>query len=151
MTLLAENGYNNEQINAFIGEKQESIRFFLFKMKTFAYENEYKLQTRFSIGIEFNEKQEESKLVSLGGAHVYTNEGKSCVFNGVVFYSLISENSFYYNFYGDIYKQGNFNNEIGPVVNIGSDYAINNKVSEPDKAIKNISEAESYTFLKLKP
>lgn len=163
--ILSENGYNSKQINELIGEKtietkaDTEIRYSLFKMNVFNYHNgfngiisNYKLQARFSAGFEYYKGDySPNKVVSLGGAHVYTGDGKSCVFKGSIYYKLISGNSFYYNFYGDIYEKGSMNWAIGATLKIGESSTLTANVSNADGFVKNVSEAETWKGAGLQP
>lgn len=160
-SLLLSHGFSMYDATQMIGEKQPvtygntEVRYSLMRMNTFEYKewfSTYKLQARFTVGLEYVKgAYSPTKLVSLQGSHVYTGDGSKCVFSGTIEYKLVSGNSFYYNFYGDIYKKGTVNWSVGTTVGIGENSSITATISNGDGFVKNVSETETYKSSGLEP
>lgn len=154
---LINNGYSYKEAKGLMGERKKSsrasteIRYSLFRLKTYSY-GSYKLQPRFNVGLEYTKGiAAPNRIVSLQAAHIYTGDGAKCVFAGTIFYKLEAGNSFYYNFYGDIYKRGNINWSIGATVGVEETGSVSATISNGDDFYKNVSEAGRYTSAGLRP
>lgn len=158
LNLLITNGYSYKEAKKMMGKKKLStrasteIRYSLFRLKTYTYGGLYKLQPRFNVGLEYTKGiSAPNRIVSLQAAHIYTGDGAQCVFTGKIFYKLEAGNSFYYNFYGDIYKKGNINWSIGATVGVGETGNVSATISNGSNFYRNVSEAGRYTSAGLIP
>ena len=148
--MLKENGFSNKEIISMIGEENISrssttIRYSLFRLETYTYNNTYKLQPRITVGLEYSGNSvSPDRIVSLKGGHVYTGDGAKCVFSGTMIYELEAGNSFYYSFYGDIYKEGDVNWSFGGEIGIGEKTSVQGQISNGSGFEKNVSESGRY-------
>lgn len=132
------------------------IRYSLVTMSTYSYNyglwDKCKVQARFSAGLEYDiGASSPNRIVTLAGEHAYTGGGSPCVFSGGIFYRLEAGNRFYYNMYGNLYKQGNVNWTLGGAVGIGQQATLNGSISNGNGFIKNISVTETYISSGLEP
>lgn len=143
---LVTSGLTQDQITNFIGERPKEtreateIQYALFTMNNFTYSSgKYILEARFSVGLEYTQgSSSPNRIISLGGAHVFTGKGAQCIFTGTIFYKLISGNSFYYSFYGDVYKSAT------TTVTIGEDSSIIFNASRTTDYLMNVSRDETF-------
>ncbi len=159
--ILKEDGYSESQINELIktpnlllsysSSSPIFVRYGLFRMNEFHYSGGYVLQARFSVGLEYSGSDSPDRIVSLGGAHIYTGAGANCIFSGDIFYQLNSGNSFYYNFYGNMYKAGYVNWGGGIKIGVGQNATIHGEIASGDHYIRNVSETETYYAAGLQP
>ena len=158
---LAGIGLTQAEITKFIGEKPKEIsalaatevRYGLFKMTNYTYSSgRYILEPRFSVGLEYTiGASSPNRIVSLGGAHIFTGKGQKCIFAGTIFYELISGNSFYYSFYGDLYETATTTVGGGITVGVGSASSINFNASSTTNYLMNVSRSETYKATGLVP
>lgn len=140
---LAGAGLTQAEITNFIGERPKEtraateVRYGLFKMNNFTYSSgKYILEPRFSVGLEYTiGSYSPNRIVSLGGAHIFT---------GTIYYKLISGNSFYYSFYGDVYKTATTTVGGGLTIGIGENSSINFNASSTSNYLMNVSRSETY-------
>lgn len=85
---------------------------------------------------------EPNRIVSLGGAHIFT---------GTIYYKLISGNSFYYSFYGDVYKTATTTVGGGVTVGIGENSSINFNASCTSNYLMYVSRSETYKSAAMRP
>ena len=104
-------------------------------IKAFQIIHEY--QTIYTIGFP-----EPNRIVSLGGAHIFT---------GTIYYKLISGNSFYYSFYGDVYKTATTTVGGGVTVGIGENSSINFNASCTSNYLMYVSRSETYKSAAMRP
>lgn len=123
-------------------------RYVLWRGKTFSYKwgvwDEAKVQQRFTVEVTYGKAGTKPRMTQIAGVHVYTGAGSKCAFAGKVYLKLISGNSFYYNFYGNLYVKGQPNWNVGISVGIGKSATINASISNGDGFIRNISESENF-------
>lgn len=149
---LAGAGLTQAEITNFIGERPKEtraateVRYGLFKMNNFTYSSgKYILEPRFSVGLEYTiGSYSPNRIVSLGGAHIFTGKGENCIFTGTIYYKLISGNSFYYSFYGDVYKTATTTVGGGLTIGIGENSSINFNASSTSNYLMNVSRSETY-------
>lgn len=94
---------------------------------------------------------EPNRIVSLGGAHIFTGKGEKCIFTGTIYYKLISGNSFYYSFYGDVYKTATTTVGGGVTVGIGENSSINFNASCTSNYLMYVSRSETYKSAAMRP
>lgn len=154
---LAGAGLTQAEITNFIGERPKEtraateVRYGLFKMNNFTYSSgKYILEPRFSVGLEYTIGfPEPNRIVSLGGAHI--GKGEKCIFTGTIYYKLISGNSFYYSFYGDVYKTATTTVGGGVTIGIGENSSINFNASSTSNYLMNVSRSETYESAAMRP
>ncbi len=163
MNKLVTNGYSYQEAKEIMGEKpvltsskaKSQIKYSLFRMNVYSYKSgfkTYKLQARFSIGLEYiNNSASPTRIKYIQAPHIYTGDGAKCVFTGNIFYKLTAGNSFYYNFYGDVYKAGSIQWSAGATIGLGKSASVTATISNGDGFVRNVSEAETYTSTGLKP
>lgn len=156
---LAGAGLTQAEITNFIGERPKEtraateVRYGLFKMNNFTYSSgKYILEPRFSVGLEYTiGSYSPNRIVSLGGAHIFTGKGENCIFTGTIYYKLISGNSFYYSFYGDVYKTATTTVGGGLTIGIGENSSINFNASSTSNYLMNVSRSETYESARMLP
>jgi hypothetical protein len=163
MNKLVANGYSHQEAKQIMGEKPVSnyskaksqIKYGLFRMTVYSYRSgfkTYKLQARFSVGLEYiNNSPSPTRIKYVQAPHIYTGDGAKCVFSGNIFYKLTAGNSFYYNFYGNIYKAGAINWSAGATIGLGKSASVTATISNGDGFVRNVSEAETYKSAGLRP
>lgn len=158
--LLSNEGYSDDEINKILrttdvttrSNPDVEIRYARVNMDEHVFEEDYILEARFNVGLEYRgNNYMPSRIVSVGGARVYTGAGADCVFTGDVFYRLINGQSFYNNFYGDIYKQGVINWELGLQIGIGEFFSVNASISNSSGFIENVDVGDTYYSAALNP
>lgn len=155
--LLVQNGTANNTsnfTNSVLAGTQ--IRYSLFAMTTYSYSyglwDKCKVQARFSVGLEYDiGASSPNRIVTLVGDHAYTGGGSPCVFTGDIFYRLEAGNRFYYNMFGNLYKQGYITWSLGGSIGIGQVATLHGSISNGNDFIKNISVAETYFSSGLEP
>lgn len=158
--ILSDEGYSDNEIIEMLGTNtlnsrsgsDVEIRYAQFKMGENTFDNVYILEARFSVGLEYRgNNYMPDRIVSLGGAHVYTGAGADCVFTGDLYYELINGQSFYYNFYGDLYRAGTVSWEFGASVVIGEFFNIHGSISNGSGFIENVDVYDTYCSAALNP
>lgn len=143
---LIQVGYtsNNvkEILDALPTSTNEDTRYCFLKMDEFSYPEGYKLQARFIVQLDYHLKQLET-IASITPVGIYTGDGRKSIYTGIISSSL-SSNYFFYNFYGNLYADGNINVSYSKNENDSKTLRIN--TSNLDQSYKNISESGSYHF-----
>lgn len=126
--------------------RASSYRYSNWAGKKCTYENGvYVAQAMFTVTLYYASSSSQPKIVGLSDGHVYTGGGISqCIFSGRINYHLSSGRSFYYTFYGDLYKTGTATWKAGAKVGIGGYAEAYTEVSWSNGHIRNISENETF-------
>lgn len=154
---LQSNGFTAEEALAYVGERpietrSSSVRYSLMRLDTFSYSGGYKLQPRVRVGLEYlNGSSSPSRIVSLENPTMYTGGGSKCSFAGEVSVRLYSGNSFYYDFSGDLYKNGTVNWSVTGKIGIGEVGSAEGKITNGNGYITNVSDSGEYYSSSLNP
>lgn len=151
---LSNEGYSKKEIIEEFGlsennlERGTDVHYTLVKMKVFQYKaglfSTYDLQVRFTVGLQYSGTNvSPDKMVSLGGAHIYTGYGELCKFAGEIYYKLVAGNEIYYSFYGDIFESGTVNWSVSAKIGIGEDASVEGNISNGNGHKYNVSESET--------
>lgn len=104
----------------------------------------YKLRAKMDVKLYYETPKSKPRIEGLSGYHVYTGGGEKCVFNGRMNVHLTSGRSFYYSYYGDLYKTGKTTWNFGGAISIGGFANATATVTYSDSYLKNISVSENF-------
>ncbi len=154
---LTSAGFAEDEIKNLIGPRPKEtrateVRYGMFYLTNYTYSSIYILEPRISVGLEYTVGQSSpNRIVEIGSPHIFTGKGAACKFAGTINYKLTAGNSFYYLFYGDLYKAGAVSATGGASVNIGPVGTISFEISSGDGYITNVSRDITYYSAALQP
>lgn len=161
--LLSENTYSYDEMIAYLIEsgftpveayeymgprpvetRSSRIEYQVVALDTAVVKRLYKLTHKFRMHLEYrNGSSSPSRIVGLSNPQISTAKGAKCAFEGDVFYELYDGRSFYCDYSGKLYKDGQPKAVTGEI-GVGENITVSISVTNGNGYITDVYESANY-------